>query len=234
MVVLRGVWRFVLHCALPRFTVCVSCLVHERLLSTPSDPVCWVLQGWLHQKMGVAILVSSSFSLLFVQEANFWLVLWRNIFCSSADTMRSFCSCLRTSDGHCGLERSEYGTLCDCLGTCALALFLQFSWSLTCIDFFFFFILSLQKEEEKRSMSVSRVTCSYCHCISPLKKKAVIFNQWVINYWSCAGWRDTCPVLFARWIICSQDVIIQQHISGCFSPWDGRTNQSLRTKPLYS
>lgn len=70
-------------------------LVYEQLLSTLSDPVCWVLQGWLHQRMGVAILIFSSVSLV----SWFLLVLWCNIFLLSCRHNEIFlllpsCSCL--------------------------------------------------------------------------------------------------------------------------------------------
>lgn len=144
-------------------------LMHERLLSTPSDPVCWVLQGWLHQRMGVAILVSSSLSpvcargqflvgpvtphfLLFCRHNEIFLFLSENIWWP-----------LWTREMRIWDVMWLPWHMCSCS---FLTIFVKLN-----MHWLFFFILSLQKMEAKRSMSVSLVTCSYCHCISPLKRR---------------------------------------------------------------
>lgn len=57
-------------------------------------------------------------------------------------------------------------------------------------------LISQKKKKKEKSISMAVVTCCYCHCFvlfppPPLfKKLAVVFNQWVINYWGAAGWQD--------------------------------------------
>lgn len=221
----------------------------EQLLSTLSDLVCWVLQGCWHQRMGVAILISSSLSPVCArgQILNGPVTQRSLLLCSSAGTMRSFSACLFPPSlsvytllcapgEHNGLRRSAFEVLCSYL--CAS---LSISPSLCFITFLKLNVLISPWCCHLISAKINFHVSGYL-LLLPLyfsfKKRPVVLNQWVINYWGCAGWQDACPVLFARWIIRRQDAghVRMQHIRRFLSPptaWGGSTNQQLRTKPLY-
>lgn len=204
-------WRFVLHCTMPYFTLCFLCfgvwaIVKHAIRSGVLSPPGLIASEDGSSHLGLQLFVpclckrpnsrwsyDATFSallqtqrdlsaavLLFLSENIWWLLWTREIRIWSI------------------MWLPWHMFSCSFLITFVK---LNMHWFFSNV-----FILSLQrKRKKKRSISVSLVTCCYCHCSSPFKKQAVIFNQWVINYWSCAGWQDTCSVLFARWIICSQD-----------------------------
>lgn len=178
--------------------------MYEHLLGALSDPVCWVLQGWLHQSMGVAILISSSRSLVCARHQilagpvmQHFLLLCRHkgIFLLWFILVREH---LKVTANERNQNPKHYDTL-----SLSLSLFLNniLKWKM----YWFFsdiFILSPAKNDW---FSSPWLLAAFATGFSPFKKQAVVHNQWVINYWGCAGWQDTRPVLFARGIICSQD-----------------------------
>ncbi len=139
------------------------------------------------------------------KRAKFSQVLWRSVFCSSADTMRSFSAVFVFSSaerpgGDCGLKRPEFEVLYDCLLRFFLSCVYNFLGTRN-VSIFFWCCHLISAKINFRGPGYPLLLPLYFS----FKKLPVIFNQWVIHYWGCAGWQDARPVLFARWISCSQD-----------------------------
>lgn len=156
------------------------------------------------------------------------MVLWRNVLCSSAGTMRSFFFCWSffslfwvNHGEHSGLRRSAFEVLCSYL--CSLSI----SPSLCFITFLklkmYWFSPDVVISSRQKSISMSLATCCCCHCIFPLKS-GLSFS---IN---------GSLIIEAAQVDKDAGHVRAQHIRRFLSPptaWGGSTNQQLRTKPLY-
>lgn len=163
--------------------------VYEQLLRTLSDPVGWALQGWWHQRMGVAILISSSLSPV-CAEGQILTGPVTQHFCRHNEIF--LCCLLLSSES--SWWRSEFEVLYDYLcASFALSFFNNFLETKNVLIFLWCCHLISAKINFHGSGYLLLLPLSFS-----FKKQAVIFNQWVINYWGCAGWQDTRPVLFAR------------------------------------
>lgn len=106
-----SLWCLVLCCTVSRLVLFVyahanrSGVLSSRGLMTSEDG-----SSHLDRQLSVSCLC---------KRPKLTALVWRNVFCSSADTMRSFCCCL--SALVCGLKRSEFEGLYDY--PCSFSLF---------------------------------------------------------------------------------------------------------------